>query len=93
MKSSKRILTLSIILLICLLLQSAQAVLMTIGAGERPVVWVEEVLASRNRRDAGVTAHPYGLYLVNVEYPEEFALPERYLGPHFLSGLQDVRRR
>ena len=40
-----------------------------------------------------MTAHPYGLYLVNVEYPEEFALPERYLGPHFLSGLQDVHRR
>lgn len=75
------------------MVRNMAGVLMTIGAGERPVAWVEEVLASRNRRDAGVTAHPYGLYLVNVEYPEEFALPERYLGPHFLSGLQDVRRR
>ena len=66
-------------------------VLMTIGAGERPVAWAREVLESRVRRTGGVTAHPYGLYLVQVDYPEQFQLPERFLGPHFLSGLQDVR--
>ncbi|NNN23906.1 MULTISPECIES: tRNA pseudouridine(38-40) synthase TruA [Pseudomonas] len=65
-------------------------VLMTIGAGERPSEWAAEVLAARDRRAGGVTAHPYGLYLVRVEYPEEFVLPERYLGPHFLSSLPDV---
>lgn len=66
-------------------------VLMTIGAGERPVEWAKEVLDSRIRRTGGVTAHPYGLYLVEVDYPDEFVLPKRYLGPHFLSGLPDVR--
>ena len=50
-----------------------------------------EVLESRVRRTGGVTAHPYGLYLVQVDYPEQFQLPERFLGPHFLSGLPDVR--
>lgn len=65
-------------------------VLMTIGAGERPVGWAAEVLAACDRRAGGVTAHPYGLYLVRVEYPEEFELPERYLGPHFLSSLPDI---
>jgi tRNA pseudouridine38-40 synthase len=64
-------------------------VLMTIGAGERPVEWVSEILAARDRRAGGVTAHPYGLYLVQVEYPEPFELPQRYLGPHFLSALPD----
>src|SRR5690554_4063687 len=64
-------------------------VLMTIGAGERPVEWVGEILAARDRRAGGVTAHPYGLYLVGVEYPEEYELPQRYLGPHFLSALSD----
>ncbi len=68
-------------------------VLMTIGAGERPVEWAQEVLESRVRRTGGVTAHPYGLYLVQVDYPEEFELPTRYLGPHFLSGLPDVREQ
>ncbi|WP_289536395.1 tRNA pseudouridine(38-40) synthase TruA [Pseudomonas sp. SO81] len=62
-------------------------VLMTIGAGEREPSWVLDALASRDRRAGGVTAHPYGLYLVQVEYPEEFELPQRYLGPHFLSSL------
>lgn len=66
--------------------------LMTIGAGERPVEWVAEALQARDRRLGGVTAHPYGLYLVHVEYPEEFVLPERYLGPHFLSGLPDCMK-
>ncbi|WEW97403.1 tRNA pseudouridine(38-40) synthase TruA [Pseudomonas nitroreducens] len=65
-------------------------VLMSIGAGERPSEWAAEVLEARDRRAGGVTAHPYGLYLVRVEYPEEFVLPERYLGPHFLSSLPDV---
>ncbi|WP_437881265.1 tRNA pseudouridine(38-40) synthase TruA [Pseudomonas sp. LRF_L74] len=65
-------------------------VLMTIASGERPVEWAREVLESRVRRTGGVTAHPYGLYLVQVEYPDEFELPQRYLGPHFLSGLPDV---
>ena len=64
-------------------------VLMTIGAGERPVEWVSEILTARDRRAGGVTAHPYGLYLVQVEYPEPFELPQRYLGPHFLSTLPD----
>ena len=62
-------------------------VLMTIGAGEREPGWVAEVLAARDRRAGDVTAHPYGLYLVQVEYPQEFELPQRYLGPHFLSAL------
>lgn len=63
--------------------------LMTIGAGEREPSWAGEVLEARDRRAGGVTAHPYGLYLVRVEYPSRFTLPERYLGPHFLSMLDD----
>lgn len=68
-------------------------VLMTIGAGEQPVEWAKQVLDNRVRRDGGVTAHPYGLYLVEVDYPEEFEVPKRYLGPHFLSALPDCRVR
>ncbi|MBB3103547.1 tRNA pseudouridine(38-40) synthase TruA [Azomonas macrocytogenes] len=64
-------------------------VLMTIGTKERPAIWAQEILESRLRKKGGITAHPYGLYLVGVEYPEEFQMPERFLGPHFLSGLPD----
>lgn len=70
------------------MVRNIAGVLMSIGAGEREPQWVAEILAARDRRSGGVTAHPYGLYLVRVEYPEEFRLPQRYLGPHFLSALE-----
>ncbi|MBM3106855.1 tRNA pseudouridine(38-40) synthase TruA [Pseudomonas sp. V1] len=72
------------------MVRNIAGVLMTIGAGERPVEWAKEVLESRERRTGGVTAHPFGLYLVQVEYHDEFQLPERYIGPHFLSGYETL---
>lgn len=74
------------------MVRNIAGVLMTIGAGERPVGWAKEVLDGRLRSNGGVTGHPHGLYLVQVEYPEEFSLPERYLGPHFISGLPDCQQ-
>lgn len=49
--------------------------LLAVGAGERPVQWPAEVLAARDRRLAGVTAPPEGLYLTSIRYPERFRLP------------------
>lgn len=67
--------------------------LIAVGAAEKPIDWVAEVLAARQRAQAGITAPPYGLYLVQVEYPDEFALPQRELGPHFLSAMPDMLAR
>jgi tRNA pseudouridine38-40 synthase len=42
--------------------------LVEVGRGKRPPEWMDEVLASRNRADAGATAPPQGLFLVNIDY-------------------------
>lgn len=61
------------------MVRNVVGVLAAIGAGERPVDWSREVLEQRERKLGGVTAPPHGLYLVGVEYPEEFGIP--YLSP------------
>ncbi len=42
--------------------------LVEVGKGKQPVTWPAEVLASRDRRQAGMTAPPQGLFLVGVQY-------------------------
>ena len=57
------------------MVRNIAGVLQAIGGGERPVEWAARVLASRDRRQGGVTAPPEGLYLTRVEYAERFPLP------------------
>jgi tRNA pseudouridine38-40 synthase len=59
-------------------------VLMTVGTGDKPAEWVADVLAARDRSKGAVTAKPYGLYLVSVDYPEEFNIPQLSPGPFFI---------
>lgn len=47
--------------------------LVTIGTGSRPETWIREVLAACDRRAAGQTAPPQGLFLLNVTYPDQAA--------------------
>lgn len=57
--------------------------LLKVGAGERPVNWIEALLALQDRTQAGVTAPASGLYFVHVDYPPEFGLPDQYTLPEF----------
>lgn len=58
--------------------------LMAVGAGQQPIDWIREILESRDRTLAGVTAPPHGLYLVDVGYPEHYRIPQAECGPGFL---------
>lgn len=57
------------------MVRNITGVLMAIGAGEYEPIWAKEVLEGRDRSLGGVTAPPGGLYLMEVIYPEAFALP------------------
>lgn len=46
-----------------------------VGAGKRPVAWMAEVLAARDRCQAGPTAAAQGLYFLGAEYPGYENLP------------------
>ncbi|TKB49850.1 tRNA pseudouridine(38-40) synthase TruA [Ferrimonas sediminicola] len=58
--------------------------LMEVGKGEQPVEWIAELLAGRDRNLAAATAKAEGLYLVEVDYPDQFGLPKSQPGPLFL---------
>lgn len=60
------------------MVRNIAGVLMDIGAGIQEPDWTRDLLAEKNRAKASVTAPAQGLYLVDVQYPDEFALP---LGP------------
>ena len=49
--------------------------LIAVGTGSRPAGWIAELLAARDRSKGGVTAPPQGLYLAQVDYPDEFGIP------------------
>jgi tRNA pseudouridine38-40 synthase len=58
------------------MVRNIMGTLMVIGRGEQPVEWMREILQGRDRKRAGMTASAAGLYLVNVEYPKEYGLPD-----------------
>ena len=63
------------------MVRNIAGVLLEIGRGEREPEWAREVLEYRDRRLAGVTAPPYGLYLARVVYPQGFGIPESQFLP------------
>ncbi|MEO5342554.1 MAG: tRNA pseudouridine(38-40) synthase TruA [Gammaproteobacteria bacterium SHHR-1] len=58
------------------MVRNIAGVLIAIGRGEQAEDWSREILERRDRRQGGVTAPPQGLYLTQVEYPTEYAIPE-----------------
>ncbi|WP_096084531.1 tRNA pseudouridine(38-40) synthase TruA [Agaribacterium haliotis] len=65
--------------------------LVEVGRGAQDPEWIKTVLESRDRCLAGATAPPWGLYLVDVAYPQSFGLPQFPVGPSFLALSADNR--
>jgi tRNA pseudouridine38-40 synthase len=55
--------------------------LVMVGAGQRPVRWLRDVLVARDRRLSAPTFDAAGLFFEGVEYDRRFALPS---WPQFL---------
>jgi tRNA pseudouridine38-40 synthase len=49
--------------------------LILVGRGERTGAWLQAALHGRDRREAGPTAPPEGLYFAGADYPAGFGLP------------------
>ncbi|MCK3656943.1 tRNA pseudouridine(38,39,40) synthase TruA [Pasteurellaceae bacterium Macca] len=58
--------------------------LIEVGQGRQEIEWISWLLAQKDRTLAAATAKAEGLYLVDVIYPEHFAIPQGRLGPLFL---------
>ena len=57
--------------------------LVEVGAGEKPIDWIGELLLLADRSAGSRTAPPQGLALINVIYPPEFGIPEEVGLPNF----------
>jgi len=57
--------------------------LIEVGLGRYDDLWLKNVLAAKDRCQAGPTAPPCGLYLTEVQYPQAFQLPRLPVGPAF----------
>lgn len=71
------------------MVRNIAGVLMDIGMDKQPVTWVEELLQIKDRKQAGTTASPYGLYLGGVFYPEKYGINKH---PAFDLLAPDVQR-
>ena len=58
--------------------------LIEVGKGVKPVDWLQTLLTYKDRSKAAATAKPGGLYLVEVDYPQQFNIPRPPCGPLFL---------
>lgn len=66
------------------MVRNIAGVLIAVGSGKHPTSWVNEVLLAKDRKLGAETAPSYGLYLVQVSYPQQFGILQSNPGPLFL---------
>ena len=70
------------------MVRNISGALIDIGTGKQEEAWIGEVLESKDRRKAGVTAPPDGLYLVEVGYDESSLPGNKPRFPLLLAGYE-----
>lgn len=59
--------------------------LLEVGRGMINIDQIDAIFAAEDRKAAGVTAPPDGLYFIHAAYPAQFELPQVPLGPLWLN--------
>ncbi|AOA57209.1 tRNA pseudouridine(38-40) synthase TruA [Acinetobacter larvae] len=59
--------------------------LLEIGQECYDIAHIDEIFAAQDRKAAGITAPPDGLYFIHADYPAQFNLPHIPLGPQWLN--------
>jgi tRNA pseudouridine38-40 synthase len=72
------------------MVRNLMGVLIPIGQGEAELDWSKQVLESRDRKHAGVTAPPQGLYFARAYYSDAFAVSQQVFYPRFLKAIPGV---
>lgn len=67
------------------MVRNIMGALLQVGQGRRPVAWMSELLAARDRTKGAPTFMPDGLYLSAIEYPAVFELDDLDGRQHLLA--------
>ncbi len=62
------------------MIRNIMGVLIPIGKGEKPASWLKDIVNSKDRRKAGITAPPNGLVFAGVTYPDTYNIPRIHNG-------------
>jgi tRNA pseudouridine38-40 synthase len=66
------------------MVRNLMGLLLPVGVGNRHPEWVRDILALRDRKQAGKTEAPGALYLVKVDYDRDYGFPLMEKGPFML---------
>ena len=61
------------------------AAVLCVGVGKHDPLWIKAILDGKSRKLCPATASPCGLYLVDVDYPANFEIPQSSKGPFFIA--------
>ena len=67
------------------MVRNLMGLILPVGLGYKKPEWVRDVLALRDRKQGGKTEAPGALYLVKVDYDQDYGFPVSSKGPFMLS--------